>query len=88
MQRSIKLRFSGTQPFLVQPGASLKRKFSLMEAVYMVSQIPEAIADNAFLEIIRLWVESGGGFPGGCPVVWDQIVEELKIFGWEVITGE
>ncbi len=88
MQRSIKLRFSGTQPFLVQPRASLERRFSRMEAVYMVAQVPEVIDDSNFLEIIKFWVESGGGFPGGCPVTWKQIVDELKIFGWEVITGE
>jgi len=51
----------------------------------MVSQIPEVITDSSFLEIIRFWVESGGGFPGGYPVAWGQIVEELKNIGWEVI---
>ena len=87
MAQVIKLRFSGTQPSLVQPGASLERRFSRLEAVYMVSQVPEVMDDSNFLEIIRLWVESGGGFPGGCPVTWKQIVDELENFGWEVTYG-
>ena len=85
MARVVKLTFSGTQPFLVQTRARLEGRFSRIEAVYMVSQIPEVITDSSFLEIIRFWVESGGGFPGGYPVAWGQIVEELKNIGWEVI---
>ncbi len=84
MQRSIKLRFSSTQPFLVQPGAYPGLILGPSEPVYIVSQVPEVMDDSDFLEIIRLWVSSGGGFPGGCPVSWGQIVAELKRFGWEV----
>lgn len=51
------------------------------EPVYVVSQVPEVITDSDFLEIIRLWVQNGGGFPGGCPVSWEQIATELKRFG-------
>ncbi len=87
MARVIKLHFSGTQPFLVQPGAYPGLMLGPSEPVYVVSQVPEVITDSDFLEIIRLWVQNGGGFPGGCPVTWDQIVEELKIFGWEVTFG-
>ena len=68
MLRSIKMRFSGTQPFLVQPGASPGLILGPTEPIYVVSRVPEVITDSDFLGIIKLWVGSGGGFPGGCPV--------------------
>ena len=85
--RALKVRFEADKSFLVAPTARIgpvERWDTVLDNIYAITEIPDNVSNGTVLEIVHLWTRNGGGFPGGCPVSWEQIAKELKLFGFEV----